>query len=359
MIDNVRNLQAVDLSLKPALNLFHGDNGAGKTSLLEAVNLLALGRSFRHHRARPLIHTESQQLTVFAEVGGSGSPTQKLGISKNRQAETSIRIDGRPVYTAAELAQYLPILNLNAQSFVLIEGPPKPRRQLLDWLTFHVEPLFLPAWRDLQMCLKQRNSALRHGKIRPAELKAWDGQLSELAEKIDRYRARAYHQLQLCFAALVEHVPELENVRIEYKKGWTGDIAFAELLINQRQHDAERGFTQYGPHRADLAIKAQGRPAAEVLSRGQSKIAIAALVLALAAAFKALNGKPLVLLVDDLPSELDVEHRHQMGALLADSGAQLLVTGVEKAPLEEMWPPGFANEAGRFHVKQGRVITDF
>lgn len=354
-ISHVRNLQNVDIDPHPSLNLFFGVNGAGKTSILESVNLISVGRSFRHHRPKPIINYQSQALTVFALVGRSDGAVKRLGLSKTSRGETRIHIDGQAVYSAAHLAEASPVLNLNAQSFELIGGPPKPRRQLLDWLTFHVEPLFLPAWKSLQHCLKQRNNLLRHDKINGFELDSWDSQLTELTAKIHSFRSRAFGLYSAALGELGPLLPDVGEVTISYKKGWPLDENFAETLARQRSSDGERGYTQSGPHRADLAIRVDDHNAADSLSRGQAKIVVTALIVGLAKAYKDTVKKGCALLVDDLPSELDRGHRQRIGVWLSELQSQLFVTAVDRASLVEMWPEKFVEAAKLFHVKQGQV----
>ena len=354
-INHLRNIDQIEFVASPSLNLFYGENGAGKTSILEAINLLSLGRSFRHRSPKPLISYHQKELVVFAEVGDRESHTRRLGVQKNAAGENLIHIDGKTAKSAAQLAEVLPILNLNSQSFELLQGPPKPRRQLLDWLTFHVEPSFLGVWKELQNCLKQRNSLLRSDKIRPLELDSWDRQLTDLTEKIDSFRSNAFECFAEALAQLGALLPDVGEVTLRYKKGWPLDQEFKDVLAQQRAHDALRGFTQAGPHRADLAIKADGQAAADALSRGQSKIVIAAMIIALARAFTNRTNSACTLLVDDLPSELDERHRQRVGSWLKELGAQLFVTAVDKAPLTEMWPQDFTESAKLFHVKQGRI----
>lgn len=359
-INQLRNLKSVDLSLHPSLNLFYGDNGAGKTSLLEAINLLSVGRSFRHHRPKPLINYDSDKFVVHGETidGDSKQVGHRLGVSKSRQGDTEIRVDGQAVYSAASLAESLPVLNINALSFELIGGPPKPRRQLLDWLTFHVEPSFLEAWKRFQYCLKQRNSLLRRGNIRGSELSSWDTQLAELSEKIDGFRGRAFNLFEQAIEGLGAMLPDLGELTLAYKRGWSSDSGYRDLLAQQLESDSHRGFTQVGPHRADLVIKINGVNAAEVLSRGQQKVVISAVIVALGIAYRQKANKSCIYLIDDLPSELDETHRQRVGHWLRGVGAQLFVTAVDKEPLCTMWPEEFVSKSSLFHVKHGEVSLE-
>lgn len=140
----VRNLHPVTLSL-PRINILYGDNGSGKTSVLEAIHLLGLARSFRSARLQPVIQYEEAACTVFGQVMLANGIASNLGISRERQGEFTIRIDGQNARSAAQLAETLPLQLINPDSFRLLEGAPKIRRQFLDWGVFHVEPRFRPS----------------------------------------------------------------------------------------------------------------------------------------------------------------------------------------------------------------------
>lgn len=356
IVSDLRNLKQVELRPHPRLNLIYGENGSGKTSLLEAVNFLGLGRSFRSHKPKPIINYEAERMTLFGEI--SNGRTAKIGVEKGRQGDTAIRIDGRNVASAAELAEHLPVLSLNAGSFELITGPPKPRRQLLDWLAFHVEPSFFRTWRSLQDCLKQRNSLLRRGRISPAELEPWDRQLVSLAGQIDAIRRASFEPFLEALEELGDLLPGVGKVTLDYRRGWKSGEDYQTLLENSLQQDLLRGYTQTGPHRADIRISLNGEAAGEVLSRGQQKVVVAALVVAQGKVFNRLTGSQVLYLVDDLPSELDQAHSRKLGSWLGELNAQVFITGVEKGALTAMWPEGRLSEAAVFHVERGAVLEE-
>ncbi len=154
-IERVRNLKAVALHELQPFNVFYGPNGSGKTSILEAIHLLATGRSFRTHIPKNYIQNSSQDAIVFAQ-----SLTEKIGMQKMASGEQLIKVNGDPVATQGQLAKILPLQHIDPLSTDIIDHGAKPRRQLLDWLMFHVEPEFYHAWQYYSRALKQRNSLL-------------------------------------------------------------------------------------------------------------------------------------------------------------------------------------------------------
>jgi len=354
-IQNLRNVVEATLFPSPHINIIYGKNGSGKTSILEAINVLGLGRSFRSYRPKPIINYSADKVLLFSELVSPQSSTPiRLGVEKTRQGQTSIRVDGETLLSAAKLAEYLPILTINPDSFELINGPPKPRRQFLDWLSFHVEPRFLPAWRKLQECLKQRNNLLRHDRIEVFQLRSWDAQLIGFAEEIDSIRTASFSHFLEAFEQYRESL-DLDNVSISYRRGWKDGLSYREALEKNRELDIQRGYTATGPHRADIDIKTQSHNVADVLSRGQQKSLVTAMLVAQSKAFKRVTGRQAVFLVDDLPSELDSQHQSMLGAWLTELGDQVFVTGVERGPLKAMWPENIREEVTTFHVELGEV----
>ncbi|GAB3109776.1 DNA replication/repair protein RecF [Aestuariicella hydrocarbonica] len=404
---NFRNLQAVDIELSPQLNIFYGDNGSGKTSILEAISTLSLGRSFRSRKFKTMIHYDADAYTVFGRVdisqqsplvrdfvsaGGAAAPGSDVkpalgaaaaveqaqpaqsneafltapgpslgesntdrrqppegdrpvpagiqlpvGVQRSRDGQVLIKKGGQPCSSAAELAETLPVRVMNGHSFSLLEGAPLVRRQFLDWLVFHVEHDFYKVWRSYEKCLKHRNSLLRRGKIEASLLAPWDRELAALAARLDSFREAAFDRLRVVFSRLISGFEGLEKLSIRYYRGWDAEHTFAELLETTQERDADLGYTRQGPHRADVKIMVGKTAAVDLLSRGQQKIVVSALLIAQGMVYSEQRQRRCVYLIDDLPAELDEHFRLILADWLVDMGCQVFVTGVEKQPLLAAW----------------------
>ena len=195
-IERVRNLKAVALHELQPFNVFYGQNGSGKTSILEAIHLLATGRSFRTHIPKNYIQNSSQDAIVFAQ-----SLTEKIGMQKMASGEQLIKVNGDPVATQGQLAKILPLQHIDPLSTDIIDHGAKPRRQLLDWLMFHVEPEFYHAWQYYSRALKQRNSLLKSQRhLSLSDLEPWNKMLSDYGEILHRQRLGTVEQWQQFFA---------------------------------------------------------------------------------------------------------------------------------------------------------------
>lgn len=355
-VGRVRNLADVQLGDLRRVNLFFGHNGSGKTSLLEAIHLLGLARSFRGTPIRTLITHGEEECTVFGATRPSASGGElALGVRRSRGGDTQIRVGRKTVRSVAELAEQLPLQVITADSFGLLTGAPGARRQYLDWGVFHVEQRFFPQWQRFQRCIKQRNMLLRRGKIPGRELDVWTRDLVQSGTAINEYRKAYFEQLAPRFKETVAALaPGLEELELRYRPGWDSRASYAEALEQGLAADIEQGYTHAGPQRADIRVLAGGHLAADTLSRGQQKLVVCALKLAQGRLMSALGGGRCTYLIDDLPSELDENHSRQVCALLAAMEAQVFITCVQEAEIRSVWPDS-GEELAVFHVEHGLV----
>jgi DNA replication and repair protein RecF len=352
-VTGVRNLQPVTLNPSPRINILHGDNGSGKTSFLEAIHLLGMARSFRSTRLNPVISHELSSCTVFGSVQLDNAQTSALGIARDRSGDVKIRINGQSVKSAAELADALPLQLINPDSFRLLEGAPKLRRQFLDWGVFHVEPRFLPAWQRLQQALRQRNSWLRHGTLDGPSQAAWSRELTVASDEIDGYRRDYIQRLKPVFEETLAALLHLEGFKLSYYRGWDKDRELADVLAASIERDRAMGHTQAGPQRADLRLRIANHNAAETLSRGQQKLVVCALRIAQGHLVSEAKRGRCIYLVDDLPSELDDHHRLALCQLLEQLNCQVFITCVDSNVLQAGWRDD--TPVSTFHVEHGAI----
>lgn len=353
-ISNVRNLRQLRLESLGAVNVFFGANGSGKTSILEAIHLLGMARSFRSSNARTLITHGQPRCTVFGEVLGGDSVPISMGVQRELEGDVQIKIAGEPVRVVSQLVEQLPLQLINAASFDLLTGAPAARRQYLDWGVFHVEHRFFAQWQRFQRCIKQRNKLLRRGKMADCELAAWTRELIEAGEEITRFRRAYYEQLQPRFNGIVEEIsPSLEGLELRYRQGWDKSQCYGDALEASMAADLEQGYTHVGPQRADIRVYAGAHLAADTLSRGQQKLVVCALKLAQGQLMSRTQGRPCIYLVDDLPSELDFRHSSRVCEKLGSMGAQVFITCVDRNDITAAWPEGA--DLRMFHVEHGQI----
>lgn len=347
-ITGVRNLAPLVLSPSPFVNLVYGNNGSGKSSLLEAIHLLAYNRSFRTHKLASLIQNEADELVVFARTG-----TAQLGMQRDREGSRKIRLNGENLHSAAELANLLPVQLLDPGMFRLLEGTPQFRRQYIDWGAFHVEHNFFRLWRQTQKCIDMRNALLRQGRCSDEEKDIWNQSLAQHANELTEHRLAYLKVLEPLFQHYLQLLDAELELDLGFTRGWQKDADLYELLTESWERDKKQGFTQVGPQRADLKFKTGGKPALEVLSRGQQKIVVSALKLAQANHYQKHHDTTCIFLLDDLAAELDFAHRKALCALLEDLKCQVFVTAVEPDILNACWQ--FPEQVARFHVEHGRI----
>ena len=349
-IRRFRNLRPVELHFSPQLNLFVGENAAGKTSLLESLFVLARGRSFRTTHLDKLIQDDEDSFELFVELIGQDGRRSRVGM-RRRRGRFECRIDSRPVKRLSELAALFPVHWLGGNLHALIEDGPAYRRQFLDWGLFHVKPDYMALCKRFGKLLKQRNAALRSSASR-REVRAWDPDLAEAGDALDSSRRVYLDQFECVFAGVVSDFPTLpQPVTVNYRKGWNPEVTYREALDAGIDKDIDSGFTRVGPHRAELALKIGEKPAADQVSHGQQKVLVAALQLAQASLLHQKTGKTSLFLMDDLGSELDAANRRSVLQLLSRIDAQVFVTAIEAPPLSD-WG---IEKLRWFHVKHGLV----
>lgn len=351
-IAGLRRFEQVRLAPAPGLNLITGDNGAGKTSVLEALHLMAYGRSFRGRVRDGLIRQGAEAVEVFVEWQEEATTRLRRAGLRHRGSDWEGRLDGVPTPHLGELCAALAVVTFEPGSHALVTGGGETRRRFLDWGLFHVEQDFLPLWRRSARALKQRNALLK-ARVRDGQLDAWEHELAVAGTLLTSRRQRYLEQLQPHLQAVVaDLLPAAGMATLEFLPGWRReDLSLADALLLARERDLTAGYTSVGPHRADWRIGYADLPGREALSRGQAKLTALSILLAQAEQHAALRGEWPVIALDDLASELDRAHQRRVLQRLLASGPQILVTGTEPpAGLLELDLP-----AAQFHVEHGQL----
>ncbi len=349
--NHIRNLSSECITLSPGLNYFYGDNGAGKSSILESIYILGTGKSFRASQLSTAISHGKKTCQIGARVLLDDGLVCTLKCIKNAHEKYSYLINDEPAGSIAALAQLLPVQILNLEGYQLLADPPEERRRWLDWLMFHVEPSFHAVWREYHRLLKQRNAALRASGGARSDLSLWTSLLAAAGQKLHEIRCSILDVCLPSFLIALEGLPGVSDLRLLYEPGWTKGTSLEEALLASSERDMFLGFTHAGPHRADLKIKVNEKPAAQVLSTGQQKTFVTGLQLAQVSWMIEQTGKRPTLLIDDLPSELDKGARALLNERLSILDAQICLTSVEKIDL------GGERERAVFHVEHGAVTV--
>jgi len=351
-IKHFRNIDDLSLVAHRSLNVFLGENGSGKSSILEAIHYLGYARSFRTHKHKNVISHEKQGFTVFCSTVVESGKQQKFGISRLANDSCIVNINGQKSKRATDLASYLPIQIFTPQSSDLLLGAPKLRRRYLDWVLFHVEQSFNLDFQVFNKSLKHLNSLYKSNQPQQS-LSYWNDLLCEKGEAISANRESLLndHLVQLINANLKDFLPEF-CFEISYYRGWEKGYTLAESILKNRTRDQKYGFLSVGPHKADLRIKTQGENAHEILSRGQLRMLVAGMQLAQTQYLHTQTSKSSIFLLDDVGAELDEEKRKVFISRLNTTETQLFVTAIDSKQLDFLKN---YNDKKVFHVEHGQV----
>lgn len=368
-LEAFRNIPQLTLKPSSGVNVLLGDNGAGKTSVLEAIAVVGRGRSFRCKRVAECIQKENKFFRILMEIESTqptapdlfgvtnksaGPKIHKLGYERQR-SQWMARLNGEDVKQLSELAHLLPITIFEPTSQELISGAPEVRRRYLDWGLFHVEPQFLQLWREHDRILKQRNAALKNNSP-DRMIQVLDQVFIPLAIKLHELRRQHVEQLREQWNTILPALaPALIDLDIEIKPGWKAELSLEESLQKGLAYDRQMGTTRSGAHRDDLKLLLKGSKAQAMLSRGQQKISALMLILAQLNLWRDRLDQSPILLLDDLTSELDEAHAHRTLDWLLSTKLQTWISSVA-------WPDAFTEavkqqDGEMFHVEQGQVSS--
>lgn len=339
-IHQLRNIASAKLMLDSRYNVFCGQNGSGKTSVLESIYLLGMGQSFRTRDTQSLIQMGTEALTVYGEL----SSEDVISVQKQK-GKTTVHFNQEKCQKRSLLAKHLPCQLFYQDIFEIIDSGPSVRRGILDFGLFYYFEDYHTVWNDLKRVLKQRNALLRRGCTRQ-HLAPWDEQLVSLSYQLHAFRVE---YIALWFQTFQSYLTKLTNIHceIDYYPGWDASKqSLDEILHADFEADVVKQYTQSGAHQADLIFMTQNRKAKLTLSRGQQKMVLIALKLAQATFLE----KPCLYLFDDVSTELDESHLSKLFELLQSIQGQFFFTSIHntlfKKLLQAQAPAYFQLQAG-------------
>lgn len=346
-LSGFRNLSPLTLSPAPGVNVIYGENGQGKTNLLEALWIFTGGRSFRGAKDGDLIR-----------LHGDKASLSLCFFSEERQQELELRLgegkrfvslNGVKKRASSEIVGKFCAVIFSPEHLSLVKEGPSGRRQFLDSALCQSRPVYAGLLTRYNRTLFQRNALLkdipRHPELLDT-LEIWDMRLSQLGEEITRERLRYVEALEPAAASAYEGISGgREALGLSYRKGYEGSLS--EALLRSRKEDVRFGHTAAGPHRGDLSISLAGVPARSFGSQGQQRSAVLALKLAETELLRRFTGEEPVILLDDVLSELD---SHRQDYLLNHlEGRQVFLTCCSPEPARRL------KEGKRFFVEAGNV----
>lgn len=347
-LTDFRNHRAAMLDPGTGFVVLSGDNGAGKTNILEAVSLLVPGRGLRGAALADMARSDGPG--GFAVAGRLGDVDLGIGALAAAPDRRIVRINGAPA-SASALSEWLSIVWLTpAMDRLFVEGATE-RRRFLDRLVLALEPVHARHVARYDAAMRQRNRLL--GEDDPADpdwLSALEAQMAEHGAAIARARAALIDVLGERIAASAEGPFARAALRLE---GWHDGGNLQRELSQGRERDAAAGRTLAGPHRSDLSVMhlSKGQAAARC-STGEQKALLLGIVLAHADLVAEQAGRRPILLLDEIAAHLDPVRRGALFERLAAGGGQVWMTGTEPGLFA-----GLGNAASWFHVEDGNVAV--
>jgi len=317
-LQHYRSYKDESFEFSPGVNIVVGPNASGKTNLLEAVLVLARGNSYRAKDGE-LVQFEQPWARLDAHLANGGQRTLKLTLEP--AASKIYELEGKE-YKRLSLAHTLPVVLFEPNHLQLLAGSPERRRDYLDDLLEQTTPGYGTTRRQYRRALAQRNALLKQSHRTSAQqVFPWNVRLSQLAGQLVRARSALTARINDEISGLYKELSRTKTkVIAEYQATWPTE-AYETNLLKKLEHnldlDNQRGFTGSGPHREDLLVSFDGRPAQETASRGETRTAVLALKIIELKIIEAARETTPLLLLDDVFSELDGKRRHALTDYLA------------------------------------------
>jgi DNA replication and repair protein RecF len=330
-LKNFRLFQDNLFTFSDRTNLILGENGSGKTSILESISILLLGSSFRTKETKECINSSKNSFSI---TGKGTLDNKELALSVNnglnKRVNSSRKIEGASV--KKEELYFLQIVM--SKNLRMIDGEPEIRRDYFHELMFHVKPATKKLYIDYQRALKQRNKCLKKN-LSKSELSIWSKELAELGLALSLEQYGFFKSFKQYNIQGIEDIVKsgeftfLDNFNVTFSKGWERSKKLEESFEDSLEKDKAIGYTSKGPHRMDITFQVNNKKAASNLSRGQLKILILLIFLTNIKLIKQITQRETLLMIDDLGSELDIKNLRSLIEQIILSENQIVLTGIE------------------------------
>jgi len=313
-----RNFEEQKLSFSPYKSLIYGENGKGKSNILEAISFLSIGKSVRGARDSQAIPHAGTYFDIRGIFNTNGSK-KNIRVFYEKMRGKKVFIEGEPLSKVSDLVGEFRTVHFSPEDVSLVLRFPTQRRRLLDILISQARPAYLKELQKYRRVLSQRNKMLRDSKKVfissqfSREIAPWDKQIAEFGALIRLGRLSAIKSMQADFVEFYNRFsPENENADLKYNGPMTGDISsltndLLEEIIQKRKKELSLGYTIAGPHRDNVSFEINGKTADDFASEGQLKTALIAWKLAESRFIEKQCSQQPILLLDDLFSELDTK----------------------------------------------------
>ncbi len=348
-IYSLRNIQQESINPIAGINFFYGENGSGKSSIIEAIYILGRANSFRSKSIKSIINFSKDELIVSAKKQEPNGLISNIGVLLNDK-KIRCHINHQLTKRRSELAYTLPIQIIHPKSFELLDSGPQIRREFLDWGVFHDNENFLLIFSKFKTALIQRNALLKSKKIQLIDV--WNKELIYYGTIVNQYREVYIQKIKPIFLNILKYFFQIENIDLKLLPGWDTSLELESILVSNLEKDLRYGFTQNGPHRGDFQISMDDRLVKDVVSRGQLKLFVISLKLAQMQLLLNEKINKGCFLIDDFSAELDVENREKLLLYLSNMNCQVFITATE---ISEFGNLSKINNYKMFHVEHGTI----
>ena len=355
-ITDFRNIGRIEIETAAKFVVFFGDNGQGKTNLIESICALSTLKSFRTHKRSELIKWDSSLAIVRGNIDDEGHKRLfEFELSGDNRRAT---VDGKSPETLSDYFQSIRAIVFAPAHVDIVRGGPDVRREFLDRAVFTARPSYLETYRIFRKLLAQKGALLKSRWADPIQLDVIDEQLALAGAKVSVKRREFIGLLSSPFNEMHMKIANSNGASIRYR-GCLGEgdlenqtALYMELLKSKRQEALERGWDTVGPQRDDLIIELNQHRARPFASQGQARSLVLALKLAELSVVRDMGARPMFLL-DDLSSELDESRRNSLIETLNSLDVQCFISTTSP----DLFNSKDTSDRLLFHVKNGNVTS--